>query len=224
MRNISIFGGSSHPKLADAICQRLGIPSGKAKFNKFSNQETNVEIGESVRGADVYIIQSGCGQVNDNFMELLIMIAACRTASAKKVTAVIPCFPYSRQPEAPYKKNGTLLSRVPACEVDKYASLYGGKLPATPEPNDDAPRPETGIQYTMLPSAASSSAHKISTVSEEKQLSGNNDKSSSLSSLPDENVASLLNDLTVSNKDDILSTSGPKSAPLLDGRPPIYPT
>lgn len=57
----------------------------------------SVEIGESVRGEDVYIVQSGCGQVNDNLMELLIMIHACKIASARRVTAVIPCFPYARQ-------------------------------------------------------------------------------------------------------------------------------
>lgn len=56
-----------------------------------------MEIGESVRGEDVYIIQSGSGEVNDNLMELLIMINACKTASASRVTAVIPCFPYARQ-------------------------------------------------------------------------------------------------------------------------------
>lgn len=61
-------------------------------MNNFS-----VEIGESVRGEDVYIIQSGSGEVNDNLMELLIMINACKIASASRVTAVIPCFPYARQ-------------------------------------------------------------------------------------------------------------------------------
>ncbi|CAG8593413.1 4469_t:CDS:2 [Diversispora eburnea] len=106
MRNIVIFGGSSHPDLADQIASRLNVQLGRAKLSKFSNKETNVEIRESVREKDVYIIQSGCGHVNDNLMELLIMISACKTASAKKVTAVIPCFPYSRQPDAPYKKNG----------------------------------------------------------------------------------------------------------------------
>jgi len=56
-----------------------------------------VEIGESVRGEDVFIIQSGCGEINDMIMELLIMINACKIASASRVTAVIPCFPYARQ-------------------------------------------------------------------------------------------------------------------------------
>jgi len=57
----------------------------------------SVEIGESVRGEDVFIVQSGCGEVNDMIMELLIMINACKIASASRVTAVIPCFPYARQ-------------------------------------------------------------------------------------------------------------------------------
>ncbi|KAL1922807.1 uncharacterized protein VTP21DRAFT_9183 [Calcarisporiella thermophila] len=123
MRNIKVFGGSSHPLLTEQICTRLGIQPGKVKLSKFSNLETNVEIGESVRDCDVYIIQSGCGHVNDNLMEMLIMIQACKTASARKVTAVIPCFPYARQPDAPYKKAGAPLSRV---------SSSVSSLPATP--------------------------------------------------------------------------------------------
>ena len=54
-------------------------------------------IGESVRDEDVFILQSGCGEINDNLMELLIMVNACKTASARRITAVVPCFPYARQ-------------------------------------------------------------------------------------------------------------------------------
>lgn len=97
MPNIKVFSGSSHPDLAQKIGERLGINSGKTVLKKFSNQETSVEIGESVRGEDVYIIQSGCGEVNDHLMELLIMINACKFASAARVTAILPCFPYARQ-------------------------------------------------------------------------------------------------------------------------------
>ncbi|EDO47117.1 predicted protein [Nematostella vectensis] len=97
MPNIKIFGGSSHPVLARLIAERLGFDLAKCVLKKFSNQETCVEIAESVRGEDVYIIQSGCGEINDNMMELLIMINACKIASAQRVTAVIPCFPYARQ-------------------------------------------------------------------------------------------------------------------------------
>jgi len=97
MPNIKVFSGSSHPDLTQKICDRLGIEPGKNVTKKFSNKETSVEIGESVRGEDVYIVQSGSGEVNDNLMELLIMINACKIASAERVTAVIPCFPYARQ-------------------------------------------------------------------------------------------------------------------------------
>lgn len=67
------------------------------KFFFNSSNHFSVEIGESVRGEDVYIVQSGSGEINDNLMELLIMINACKIASASRVTAVIPCFPYARQ-------------------------------------------------------------------------------------------------------------------------------
>ncbi|KAI8827728.1 phosphoribosyltransferase-like protein [Chytriomyces cf. hyalinus JEL632] len=134
MRNITILGGSSHPGLTAAICKRLGVSEGRVTLKKFANQETNIEIGESVRGAEVYIVQSGCGNVNDNFMELLIMIAACRTASAVKITAVIPSFPYARQPGAADRKSGTTLSRLAPNDIDKYKDMYGGRLPMTPEP------------------------------------------------------------------------------------------
>ncbi|NXM90845.1 PRPS2 pyrophosphokinase, partial [Oenanthe oenanthe] len=97
MPNIVLFSGSSHHDLSQRVADRLGLGLGKVVTKKFSNQETSVEIGESVRGEDVYIIQSGCGEINDNLMELLIMINACKIASSSRVTAVIPCFPYARQ-------------------------------------------------------------------------------------------------------------------------------
>src|SRR6266487_4587324 len=135
MRNIVIFGGSSHTGLAEQIASRLNVKLGCAKLSKFSNKETNVEINESVREKDVYIIQSGCGHVNDNLMELLIMISACKIASAAKVTAVIPCFPYARQPDAPYKKNGTPLSRMPKNNSTDYTydtPAILGSIPTSP--------------------------------------------------------------------------------------------
>ena len=82
--------------LKSKFSSRLGIQPGKVVTKKFANKETDVEIRESVRGEDVYIIQTGEGMVNDNLVELLIMISACKTASASRVTAVIPCFPYVR--------------------------------------------------------------------------------------------------------------------------------
>ena len=112
VRNIVVLGGSSHPKLTENICGFLGIAPAQVLLDKFSNGETRVEIKESVRGKDVYIIQSGSGRVNDNLMELLITISACKTASAKKVTAVLPFFPYSRQSDIPYNKTGAPLHRA----------------------------------------------------------------------------------------------------------------
>ncbi|EFO21692.2 ribose-phosphate pyrophosphokinase 2 [Loa loa] len=97
MPNIKVFSGSSHRDLSERICERLQLDVAKASLKKFSNKETNVEIGESVRGEDVYIIQSACGEINDHLMELLIMINACKIASSSRVSAVIPCFPYARQ-------------------------------------------------------------------------------------------------------------------------------
>jgi len=104
MRNIVVFAGSSHKGLADIIINRLGIELGKLELGFFSNNETKVEIKQNVRNKDVFIIQSGCGMVNDNLMELLILIHACKIASAKRIIAVIPCFPYGRQPTVPFKQ------------------------------------------------------------------------------------------------------------------------
>lgn len=104
MRSATIFSGSSHPKLVERICANLAIEPSNVDLAKFKNGETSVTIRDSVREKDVYVVQSGCGHVNDNFIELLIMISACKTASAKKVTAVMPLFPYSRQPDVPYTK------------------------------------------------------------------------------------------------------------------------
>ncbi|KAI9726705.1 MAG: hypothetical protein M1834_008640 [Cirrosporium novae-zelandiae] len=97
MRRVKIFSGTSHPALTEAICERLGNTPAKCVLKKFSNGETSVDIGTSVRDQDVFIVQSGSRNVNDSVMELLIMINACKGGSAKSVTAVMPYFPYSRQ-------------------------------------------------------------------------------------------------------------------------------
>lgn len=75
----------------------LGLELSKISVTQYSNQETSVTIGESVRDEDVFVIQTGCGEVNDYLMELLVIIHACKTASARRITAVIPNFPYARQ-------------------------------------------------------------------------------------------------------------------------------
>ncbi|KAK9351464.1 phosphoribosyltransferase-like protein [Lipomyces doorenjongii] len=95
--SIKLLAGNSHPELAKLVSMRLGIELAKIAVFQYSNQETSVTIGESVRDEDVFILQTGCGEINDNLMELLIMINACKTASARRITAVMPNFPYARQ-------------------------------------------------------------------------------------------------------------------------------
>ena len=94
---IKIFAGNSSKKLAQAICEQLDLELGKMEVGKFSDGETAVNIKESVRGCDVFIIQSTNTPVNDNLMELLLIIDACKRASAMRITAVIPYFGYARQ-------------------------------------------------------------------------------------------------------------------------------
>ncbi|KAI0408378.1 phosphoribosyl pyrophosphokinase [Xylaria palmicola] len=132
VRNIVILGGNSHPALTENICNILGLPVSNRTLSKFSVGETRCEIKDSVRGKDVFIIQSGGGSVNDHLMELCIMISACKIGSAKRVTAVLPLFPYSRQPDLPYNKAGAPLSKPPT-EVPKDKYTFES-VPATPAP------------------------------------------------------------------------------------------
>ena len=97
VNNIKIFTGNSHPELAQEIAKILGIEVGAGDVGTFSDGEISVNIGESVRGADVFIVQSTCSPVNNNLMELLIMIDAFKRASAGRITAVIPYYGYARQ-------------------------------------------------------------------------------------------------------------------------------
>ena len=95
--NIKIFCGNSNPEFAQTVCNELWVPMGKCTVKTFADGEASVSLEETVRGADVFLIQSTCKPVNDNLMELLVMIDACRRASAGRVTAVIPYFGYARQ-------------------------------------------------------------------------------------------------------------------------------
>ncbi|KAL8856165.1 MAG: hypothetical protein Q9178_007203 [Gyalolechia marmorata] len=96
--SIKLLTGNSHPELAKLVADRLGIELTKIMVLQYSNQETSVTIGESVRDEDVFVLQSTApGDINDGLMELLIIINACKTASARRITAVIPNFPYARQ-------------------------------------------------------------------------------------------------------------------------------
>ena len=92
-----IFAGNSNPELAEEIAAIMGKPLGKSTVSKFSDGEISVSLWESVRGEDVYIIQSTCNPTNDNLMELLIMVDAMKRASASRINAVIPYYGYARQ-------------------------------------------------------------------------------------------------------------------------------
>ncbi len=94
---MKVFCGNSNRKLAEDICKHLGVPLGDAVVRRFSDGEINVEINESVRGKDVFVIQSTCYPGNDNLMELLIMMDALKRASARRINAVIPYYGYARQ-------------------------------------------------------------------------------------------------------------------------------
>jgi len=94
---MKLFGGTSNPTLTLEVCNYLGIEPGKITTRTFSDGETLVEIGENVRGRDVFILQSTCTPVNDNIMQLLIIMDALRRASAERITAVIPYYGYGRQ-------------------------------------------------------------------------------------------------------------------------------
>jgi ribose-phosphate pyrophosphokinase len=96
-KDIKVFAGNSHRALAEEIAEKIGLPLGEATVGKFRDGEIEVNIGEVVRGSDVFVVQSTCTPVNDNIMELLIMIDALKRASAGRITAVIPYFGYARQ-------------------------------------------------------------------------------------------------------------------------------
>ena len=96
-KQMKLFAGNSNPELAKSISECLGIPLGNAVCTQFADGECSVSVYEPVRGADVFLIQSTCGPVNDNLMELLIMLDAMRRASAGRITVVVPYFGYARQ-------------------------------------------------------------------------------------------------------------------------------
>ena len=103
---LKVFTGNGHPELAKSVCEYLDIPVGQAEVFKFANDNTFVRIHENIRQRDVFIIQPTCYPVNDNLMELLIMIDACKRASAGRITAVVPYYGYGRtdkkdQPRVP---------------------------------------------------------------------------------------------------------------------------
>ncbi|WP_027327029.1 ribose-phosphate pyrophosphokinase [Helicobacter pametensis] len=97
MRGIKVFSGSAYREFSEEVSKFLDLPLSNASVGKFSDGEINVQIGESVRGQDIFIIQPTCAPTNDNLMELLVMIDAFRRSSANTINAIIPYFGYARQ-------------------------------------------------------------------------------------------------------------------------------
>jgi len=93
---LRVFSGSSHPQLAREICDCLGIELGKTQTVRFSNENLKVRIGENVREQDVFVVQTSCPPLSEHIMELFILIDALKHSSARRITAVLPCFPYAR--------------------------------------------------------------------------------------------------------------------------------
>lgn len=124
---IMLFTGNANPVLARRISDRLGLPMGLAQVGRFADGETRVEIGQNVRGRDVYLIQPTCAPANDNLMELLIMTEACKRSSAGRITAVMPYFGYARQdrkaaPRAPITSK-LVADLLEAAGVDRVLTL-----------------------------------------------------------------------------------------------------
>ena len=96
-RKLHIFSGTANLKLTEEIAEHVGVSLGQAEVKRFSDGEVNINIGESVRGSDVFIVQPICCPANENIMEILIMIDAMKRASAKSISAVLPYYGYARQ-------------------------------------------------------------------------------------------------------------------------------
>jgi ribose-phosphate pyrophosphokinase len=96
-KRLMVFAGRSHPDLATLIAEQLGVELGEVSLEPFANGESYCRYDESIRGADVFILQTGCSPIDQNLMELFLMIQAAKLGSAKRITAVMPLFPYARQ-------------------------------------------------------------------------------------------------------------------------------
>ena len=111
---LALFAGNANPALAQDIARSLQISLGRAYVGRFSDGEVNIELMENVRGRDVFIVQSTCPPANDSLMELLVMVDACRRASAARITAVVPYFGYSRQDRRPRATRSAITAKLVA--------------------------------------------------------------------------------------------------------------
>lgn len=109
---IALFTGNANPVLAQDIARHLTTPLGRAFVGRFSDGEVNIELIENVRGRDVFIVQPTCPPANDHLMELLVMVDACRRASAARITAVVPYFGYARQDRRPRATRSAITAKL----------------------------------------------------------------------------------------------------------------
>ena len=113
-QSLALFAGNANPALAQDIARALALPLGRVYVGRFSDGEVNVELMENVRGRDVFVIQPTCPPTNETLMELLVMVDACRRASAARISAVIPYFGYSRQDRRPRATRGAITPKLVA--------------------------------------------------------------------------------------------------------------
>jgi ribose-phosphate pyrophosphokinase len=111
---LALFAGNANPILAQDIARHLQQPLGRASIGRFSDGECNIELMENVRGRDVFIVQPTCPPANDSLMELLVMVDACRRASAARITAVMPYFGYARQDRRPRATRSAITAKLVA--------------------------------------------------------------------------------------------------------------
>jgi ribose-phosphate pyrophosphokinase len=111
---LAVFTGNANPALAQEIARHLHLPVGRANVGRFSDGEVDVEINENVRGRDIFLVQPTCPPTNDNLMELLVMVDACRRASARRITAVVPYFGYARQDRRPRATRSAISAKLVA--------------------------------------------------------------------------------------------------------------
>lgn len=111
---MAVFTGNANPQLAQDITRYLQVPLGRAHVGRFSDGEVTAELMENVRGRDVFIVQPTCPPANDHLMELLVMVDACRRASAQRITAVVPYFGYARQDRRPRATRVAITAKVVA--------------------------------------------------------------------------------------------------------------
>lgn len=134
LREIKVFSGTSHPAFTERICESLGICVASARLFRFSDGETGVSVEESVRGADVYVVQPTCHPVNENLVELLIMLDVLRRASAYRINVVTPYFGYARQ-DRKTKAREPITAKLVANLIEKAgadrliaADLHAGQI------------------------------------------------------------------------------------------------